>query len=72
MVRFWLHKIWLNFGSVKSWNLTLLERVLFGLNLVVAILIIWFVAYNLVDQDLVENCWDLYDTEHEAIQECEQ
>ena len=72
MVRFWLHKIWLNFGSAKSWNLTLLERVLFGLNLVVAILIIWFVAYNLVGDNLVENCWVNYKTEVEAIKNCEQ
>lgn len=68
----WLHKIWLKFGSVKSWYFTWFEKIMFTLNLVVAILIIWFVAYNLVDPNLVENCWDLYSTENEAIQECEQ
>lgn len=72
MVKIWLKKIWLKFGSVKSWNLTWFEKIMFTLNLVVAILIIWFVAYNLVGDNLVENCWVNYKTEVEAIKNCEQ
>lgn len=67
-----MKKIWLKFGSVKSWNFTWFEKIMFTLNLVVAILIIWFVAYNLVGDNLVENCWDNYKTEVEAIKNCEQ
>lgn len=45
---------------------------MFSLNLVAAILIIWFVVHNLVEENLVENCWDNYKTEVEAIKNCEQ
>lgn len=65
-------KIWLKFGSVKSWYFTWFEKIMFTLNLVAAILIIWFVIHNLVQENLVENCWDNYKTEVEAIKNCEQ
>jgi hypothetical protein len=46
-----------------------LEKALFGLNLVLIGLIIWLIFgfFN----NSVENCWDQYQTENEAIMHCE-
>lgn len=72
MVEFWLRKFWLKFGCRDGWKLSRKDKFWFVLNLVVAILIIWFVIHNLVGDNLVENCWDQYSTEHEAILNCEK
>jgi len=46
-----------------------LEKALFGLNLVLIGFIIWLIFgfFN----NSVENCWDKYQTENEAIMNCE-
>ena len=47
------------------------EKVLVVINLVlvVGILVVIWLGFG---QDLVENCWDKYQTEFEAITHCEQ
>ena len=49
----------------------LFEKVLVAVNaiLVVGILVAIFSFFG---QNLVENCWDKYHTEHEAISNCEK
>jgi hypothetical protein len=52
-------------GIMKPW-----EKLVFGLNLVLTatvfyLMIIWF-------NNSVENCWDRYDTEKQAIEHCEK
>jgi hypothetical protein len=52
-------------------KLRLFEKVLVVINLVlvVGILVGIWLGFG---QDLVENCWDKYDTEVQAITNCEQ
>ena len=53
-----------------GYELRLFEKILVVLNLVgiIAILVGIWLAFG---SDLVENCWDKYQTEQEAISNCE-
>lgn len=52
-------------------QLNLVEKILVVINLIliVGILVVIWLGFG---QDLVENCWDKYQTEFEAISHCEQ
>jgi hypothetical protein len=54
-----------------GFELRLFERILVVVNLilVVGILVVFWLGFG---QDLVENCWDKYQTEFEAISHCEK
>lgn len=54
-----------------GYELRLFEKILVVVNLVgiIAILVGIWLGFG---QNSVENCWDKYDTEHEAISNCEQ
>lgn len=52
-------------------KLNLVEKVLVATNLVliIGILVVIWLGFG---SDLVENCWDKYQTEEQAITHCEQ
>lgn len=65
-----LVEIWFKIRLKHSW-LPFWQKVLFWLNLVVAVLIIWLIWLGF-GQNSVGNCWDNFDTEREAILACEK
>lgn len=65
LVEIWF-KIRLKHTWCSGW-----EKALFWLNLVFAVLIIWFIWLKF-GWNLVENCWDRFDTEVDAIRNCEK